>query len=107
MREGVAEDVVAPALRHAELDTPRVVVVRAGLRAAESGNVCALGKEHAEPDLRQTRIGEGNGTVGKARLAAPYGGDGVFRRLGNLDLGAQLVEAEPFRELGGLVLRAQ
>ncbi len=75
------------------------------LSAAESRDIGAGLKQDAHPHLRQPRVGEGDRASGDVGGVAPLSGHDELRRLGDLYLGAQLVEAEPLRKLGHLVLR--
>ena len=93
MRKGIAKGVVAPALGHAKRDAVRVIFVLASLRAAEIAETRASGKQDALPERRQPRIGIGDGAVGKPGRLAPGRGYREDRILGDLDLGAELVEA--------------
>ena len=94
MREGVAIGEIEAALRRAELDSARLVGRAAGL---------VLGRSVGAGDDRATAE-RGCARVGWPALAARD--DGVLgARVGNLDLGAQLVEAEPLDELGRLLGR--
>ena len=72
MREGVAESVVAAALGHAKRDAARVILILAGERAAEIGDIGVGGKQDAEPELRQPRIGKSDGALRQERGVDPH-----------------------------------
>src|SRR6516164_486954 len=99
MRKGVAIGIVTAALRNAKRDPLGVIVVLRRRRAAEQVDARAGWKQDAKPECRLTTIGIGDGAVWQAWRRAPgrcYNEGGI---LGDLDLGSELIEAEPLSEL--------
>src|SRR5262245_62299288 len=105
MREGVAEDIILAALRHALADTEGVVVLLACRLATERRGTCALRQERPVAERGQPRIGIENGVRRLCRLAAPTSCDLARPISADLDRGPEPVEGEPFQKLFLLFVR--
>jgi hypothetical protein len=102
MREGIAERVVAPALRHAEVDAHGVIVRFPGGLAAKSPPRSFHSEREGESQSPQPGIGINNGAFGRAgdpphtAATASYGAAN-FRGC------PETIKAEPLQQLGGFI----